>query len=94
MLIDNPEAEVIDLMSAIKGPDFPTAATIMGKSGIRSAYETGKGKIIIKSKTRFETVKGKTSLIVDEIPYEVNKANLVRKIDKYVFNKLSNSSIE
>lgn len=85
--IDSPNSRLDTIMDIIKGPDFPTGGIVEGIDGIRNAYETGRGKIIVKSKTRFETIKGKTSLIVDEIPYEVNKANLVRKIDEIRIDK-------
>jgi DNA gyrase subunit A len=84
-LIDNPDLTVIELMEYIKGPDFPTGATILGNSGIKKAYETGKG--IIKIRANCEIVKdnnGRESIIVTEIPYQVNKANLVEKIANLV----------
>ena len=90
MLIDNPEAEVIDLMSAIKGPDFPTAATIMGKSGIRSAYETGKGKIIVRAQAEIEEENNRHRIIVTELPYQVNKAKLIESIADLVKDKRIN----
>ncbi|MFH5880807.1 DNA topoisomerase IV subunit A [Liberiplasma polymorphum] len=76
--IDNPLCTVDDLLKIIKGPDFPTGAIVQGKDGIKEAFETGRGRIIIKSKTHFEDNK----IIVTEIPYEINKAVLVRKIDE------------
>lgn len=85
--IDSPNCRLETILDIVKGPDFPTGAIASGKDGLRNAYETGKGKIMIDAKTKFETVKGKTSLIVDEIPYEVNKANLVRKIDEIRIDK-------
>lgn len=85
--IDSPNCRLETILDIVKGPDFPTGAIASGKDGLRNAYETGKGKIMIDAKTRFETVKGKTSLIVDEIPYEVNKAALVRKIDEIRIDK-------
>ena len=90
MLIDNPEAEVIDLMSAIKGPDFPTAATIMGKSGIRSAYETGKGKIIVRAQAEIEEENNRHRIIVTELPYQVNKAKLIESIADLIKDKRIN----
>ena len=81
--IDNPNCRLDTLMNYIQGPDFPTGAIIEGKDGIKSAYETGKGRIIIKSKTKIE----KNKIIVSEIPYEVNKALLVRKIDEIRIDK-------
>ncbi|RLL45429.1 DNA topoisomerase IV subunit A [Oceanobacillus piezotolerans] len=82
--IDKPGITVDELMQVIKGPDFPTGGIIQGVEGIRKAYETGKGKIIVRSKTSIETVRGgnRQQIIVDEIPYEVNKANMVKKIDE------------
>ncbi|WP_407932687.1 DNA gyrase subunit A [Dellaglioa carnosa] len=81
ILMDNPDATVADLMEAIPGPDFPTGATVLGKSGIRKAYETGKGTITIRSKVEIEEQKnGKERIIVDELPYMVNKARLIERI--------------
>lgn len=88
MLIDNPELNIDDLMTVIKGPDFPTAAHIMGKDGIKSAYKTGRGKIIVRAVTEIEeTNKGRFRIIVTELPYQVNKANLIEKIAEYVRDK-------
>ncbi|MGE7121667.1 DNA topoisomerase IV subunit A [Peribacillus sp. NPDC046944] len=84
MRIDNPKATVADLMTVIKGPDFPTGGIIQGIEGIRKAYETGKGKIIVRGLADVETIRGgKQQIVVTEIPYEVNKANLVKKIDEF-----------
>ena len=70
-------------MTVIKGPDFPTGGIIQGIDGIKKAYETGKGKIIIRSKAEIEKIKGgKEQIVITEIPYEVNKANLVKKMDE------------
>ena len=86
--IDNPEISVEELMEYIKGPDFPTKGSIMGKSGIRSAYATGKGKIIIRAKTEIEERKdGTSSIIVTELPYQVNKKLLVESIADMVKDK-------
>ncbi|AMK13134.1 DNA gyrase subunit A GyrA [methanogenic archaeon mixed culture ISO4-G1] len=86
--IDNPEATVADLMQFVKGPDFPTGGTIYGLSGIRSAYETGKGRLRVRSKVHFEEMSnGKTRIIVDEIPYQVNKAMLIIQIADRVKDK-------
>jgi DNA gyrase subunit A len=79
MLIDNPEAGVNDLMQVIKGPDFPSSGIIMGREGIKSAYKTGRGTIIVRAKAEIEETGKKTSIIVTELPYQVNKAKLVRK---------------
>ena len=79
--IDNPDITLDEMMEYIKGPDFPTRASIMGKRGIRSAYETGKGKIIVRAKTQIEEHKdGTSSIIVTELPYQVNKKMLVEAI--------------
>ena len=84
MRIDNPKATVAELMTVIKGPDFPTGGIIQGIEGIRKAYETGKGKIIVRGLAEVETIRGgKQQIVVTEIPYEVNKANLVKKIDEF-----------
>jgi topoisomerase IV subunit A len=84
MRMDQPESTVDELMTVIKGPDFPTGGIIQGIDGIKKAYETGKGKIIVRSKADIEDVRGgKQQIVVTEIPYEVNKANLVKKIDEF-----------
>ncbi|QFQ90003.1 DNA gyrase subunit A [Lacticaseibacillus manihotivorans] len=81
ILMDNPEATTADLMTALPGPDFPTGALVLGKSGIRRAYETGKGTITVRAKTEIVTEKnGRERIIVTEIPYMVNKAKLVERI--------------
>lgn len=87
LLIENPDCTLDDLMECIKGPDFPTGGIIMGKSGIRAAYGTGKGKIIVRAKTTIEEIKGKTHIIVHEIPYMVNKARLVKHIADLIKEK-------
>ena len=86
-LLDNPEAELSDLMEHIKGPDFPTGATIMGRSGIRAAYATGRGKIIVRAKTEIIEDKNKSKIIVTELPYQVNKARLIENIAEMVKDK-------
>ncbi|MDC0765322.1 DNA gyrase subunit A [Brevibacillus sp. AG] len=87
-MIDNPDITIQDLMKIIKGPDFPTAGEILGYSGIRRAYETGRGSIIMRAKTQIEEDgKGKPRIIVTEIPYQVNKARLVEKIAELVREK-------
>lgn len=93
-LIDNSEATLDELMNFVKGPDFPTGAIIEGKKGLLDAYQTGKGKIIIKSKYEFEEKNGKTSLVITEIPYEVNKALLVKKIDDIRLDKKIDGIVE
>lgn len=86
-MIENPDITVSELMKFIKGPDFPTAGEILGYSGIRRAYETGRGSVIIRAKTLIEEEKGKSRIIVTEIPYQVNKARLVEKIAELVREK-------
>ncbi|WP_302852585.1 DNA topoisomerase IV subunit A, partial [uncultured Streptococcus sp.] len=81
-LIDHPNANLDKLMTFWPGPDFPTGAIIQGEDGIRKAYETGKGRVVVRSRTAVEDLKGgKKQIVVTEIPYEVNKAVLVKKID-------------
>ena len=87
MLIENPETTGLELMTCIKGPDFPTGGIIMGKSGIRAAYETGKGKVVVRSKTEIEEENGRHRIIVTEIPYQVNKAKLIESIAELVKDK-------
>ncbi len=85
MLIDNPDTEINQLMTAIKGPDFPTGASILGTDGIRSAYTTGRGVIKIRAKAEIEPMaKGKHRIVVSEIPYQVNKARLIESIAQLV----------
>src|SRR4029079_12562211 len=79
-LIDNPDLTVADLMDYIPAPDFPTGALILGRSGARRAYHEGRGSVIIRSRTRIEEVRGRTAIIVSEVPYQVNKANMVERI--------------
>ena len=81
-MIDHPTAKVDKLMEFLPGPDFPTGAIIQGRDEIKKAYETGKGRVVVRSKTEIEKLKGgKEQIVVTEIPYEINKANLVKKID-------------
>ncbi|MGN1113899.1 MAG: DNA gyrase subunit A [Oscillospiraceae bacterium] len=87
LLAENPDCTLEEIMEHIKGPDFPTGGIIMGRSGIRAAYGTGRGKIILRAKTHFEEVKGRNSIIVDEIPYMVNKSRLVESIANLVKEK-------
>ena len=87
MLIDNPETTVLELMSVIKGPDFPTGATIMGKAGIRAAYETGKGKVIVRANAEIEEENSRHRIVVTELPYQVNKAKLIESIADLVKDK-------
>ena len=86
-LIQNPEAPVEELMDYIKGPDFPTGGIIMGRSGIRAAYATGRGKIILRSKTRIEEIRGRKCIIVEELPYMVNKKRLIENMADLVKDK-------
>jgi DNA gyrase subunit A len=86
-LIENPALEMSDLMEYIKGPDFPTGGIIMGREGIKSAYSTGRGKIKVRAKIEIEEKKGKEVIIVNELPYMVNKANLIMKIADLVKEK-------
>lgn len=88
-LIDNPDMEIQDLMEHVKGPDFPTAGIICGTEGITKAYMTGRGSVVTRAKVSFEESpkRGKEAIIVDELPYQVNKANLIVKIAELVQDK-------
>lgn len=87
-LIDHPNATVNELMEFIKGPDFPTGGILQGLDGIRQAYETGKGKVIVRSKTHIEDLRGgKQQIVITEIPFEVNKAVMVKRMDEIRLNK-------
>ena len=87
-LIDHPNASLDKLMEFIPGPDFPTGGILQGTNEIKKAYETGRGKVILRSKTSIESLRGgKQQIVVSEIPYEVNKANLVKKMDEIRLNK-------
>jgi len=87
-VIDDPECSMVDLMEHVSGPDFPTGGIIMGRSGIRAAYATGRGKMVVRARTEFETFNGdRTRIIVTELPYQVNKSELVRKIAEQVRDK-------
>ncbi|WP_181705611.1 DNA gyrase subunit A [Chthonobacter rhizosphaerae] len=87
-LIDQPETEIEDLMEVIPGPDFPTGATILGRSGIRQAYLTGRGSIVMRGRATVETIrKEREAIIIHEIPYQVNKATMVEKIAELVRDK-------
>lgn len=92
--IDHPECSLEDLMQYVKGPDFPTGAIVEGIEGIKEAYTTGRGKINIKSKYTFEEEKGKLSLVITEIPFETNKALLVKKIDDIRIDKKIDGIVE
>ena len=87
-ILDNPDADLNDLMEHIKGPDFPTRGIIMGRSGIRAAYATGRGKIVIRAKTEFEEFgQNRTRIIVSELPYQVNKRQMIKNIAEQVKDK-------
>ncbi|HGK1424775.1 TPA: DNA topoisomerase IV subunit A [Streptococcus pneumoniae] len=86
-MIDHPTAKIDKLMEFLPGPDFPTGAIIQGRDEIKKAYETGKGRVVVRSKTEIEKLKGgKEQIVITEIPYEINKANLVKKIDDVLVN--------
>ena len=87
-VIDDPECSMIDLMEHITGPDFPTGGIIMGRSGIRAAYATGRGKVVVRARTEFEEFgKDRVRIIVSELPYQVNKRQLIKKIAEQVKDK-------
>ena len=88
-VLDDPECELADLMKYIKGPDFPTKGIIMGRSGIRQAYLTGRGRVVIRARTEFEEYgrDGRTRIIVTELPYQVNKRQLIKAIADQVHDK-------
>ena len=87
-VLDNPEAELPDLMEHIKGPDFPTRAIIMGRSGIRAAYATGRGRVVMRARHEFEEFgRDRTRIIITELPYQVNKRQLIRDIADQVKDK-------
>ncbi len=86
--IDNPNIDVLGLMQYIKGPDFPTGGIILGNSGIKKAYETGRGSITIRSKATIEETDGKHQIIIDEVPYGVNTSTLKNKVAELVHNKV------
>ncbi|MFC5711814.1 DNA topoisomerase IV subunit A [Thalassorhabdus alkalitolerans] len=88
MQIDDPECTVQELMTVLRGPDFPTGGIVQGVDGIRKAYETGKGKVVVRAKTDIEDIRGgKQQIVITEVPYEVVKANLVKKMDELRFDK-------
>ena len=87
-LIDNPEIDLTELIQLIPGPDFPTGATIFGRSGIYDAYKTGRGRIIVRGRSRVEELpSGRQTIIIDELPYQVNKARLIEQIAELVRDK-------
>lgn len=85
--IDNTEIEIDELMGHVKAPDFPTGGTIYGYEGVREAFKTGRGRIVMRAKTSFEEVEGRESIIVTEIPYQVNKAEMIKKTAELVNEK-------
>jgi len=89
LLVDNPEATIADLRKAIKGPDFPTAGYIYGREGIKEAYETGRGRVIMRARAQIEEKESsnKSQIVITEIPYQVNKENLVRSIAELAMAK-------
>ena len=87
-VIDDPECSMVDLMEHVSGPDFPTGGIIMGRSGIRAAYATGRGKVVVRARTEFEEFnKDRVRIIVTELPYQVNKRELIKKIAEQVKDK-------
>ncbi|BAF69603.1 DNA gyrase subunit A [Nitratiruptor sp. SB155-2] len=87
LLIENPKAELHEVMEHIQGPDFPTGGIIFGKQGILNAYKTGRGRIKVRAKTHIEKVKNREVIVIDEIPYQVNKARLIEQIAQMVREK-------
>ena len=87
MLIEKPDADIIELMGAVNGPDFPTAAIIVGRSGIVSAYTTGRGSVRMRGVAEIEETSGRQKIVIQELPYQVNKARLVEQIADLVRNK-------
>lgn len=87
MLIDNPDVTIKEMMTKVKGPDFPTAGIILGREGINSAFETGRGKVIVRAQAEIEEEKGRNKIIVTELPYQVNKAKLIENIAELVRDK-------
>ena len=92
--IDQPNCRLDTIMNIVKGPDFPTGGIVEGKLGLEEAYKTGRGRVILKGKTSFEKVKGKETLVITEIPYEVNKSALVKQIDEIRVNKKIDDILE
>ena len=86
-VLENPDATLYDLMQHVTGPDFPTKGIIMGRSGIRAAYATGRGKVILRARTEFEEVQGRTRIVVTELPYQVNKRMLIKNMADQVNDK-------
>ncbi len=89
LYLDNPDLSIDDIMTVMHGPDFPTGATILGTSGIRAAFHTGRGSVVIRAKTAFEEVRaGRNAIIVSEIPYQVNKARMIERIAEVAQEKI------
>jgi DNA gyrase subunit A len=86
-VIDTPEITLDELMMIVPGPDFPTGGLIYGRSGVRAAYESGRGRIVVRGVSRFEEVNGRTAIVIDELPYQVNKARLIEQIAELVKDK-------
>ena len=94
-VIDKPSVSLDELLEIMPGPDFPTGGIIQGKKELKKAYETGKGRVIVRSRMRVLEARGnKKHIVIDEIPFEVNKANLVKKIDEIIFDKKVDGMIE
>ncbi|MGM8213685.1 DNA topoisomerase IV subunit A [Virgibacillus sp. W0430] len=95
MKIDSPNATVDRLMSVLKGPDFPTGGIIQGVEGIKSAYKTGKGRIVVRGKATIQPIKGnREQIVIEEIPYDVNKATMIRKIDELIIDRKVDGIVE
>ncbi len=94
LLMDKPESTLEDVMQIVKGPDFPTGGIVEGINGITDSFKTGRGKVIVKSKYTIEQNKGKKQIIITEIPFDVNKANLVKKIDDIRIDKKIDGIVE
>ena len=92
--IDSPNSRLETIMDIVKGPDFPTGGIVEGIDGIRSAYTNGRGRVVIKARTSFEEGKGKLAIVITEVPFEVNKALLVRKIDEIRIDKKIDGIVE
>ena len=92
--INQPNSRLDTIMNIVKGPDFPTGGIVEGKSGLEEAYKTGRGRVILKGKTSFEKVKGRETLVITEIPYDVNKSVLVKQIDEIRVNKKIDGILE
>ena len=94
LIIDNPDVSLSEVMEVLKGPDFPTGAIVEGTNGIREAFESGRGRVIVTSKYELQKNKGKTQIVITEIPFDVNKASLVKKIDDIRIDKKIDGIVE